>query len=413
MHTTPQQHNATRFDGVRMRHVRHLKVRAARSLFRSAAKISGVVLMCASVIGVYSQIGNTVSYFSDSESSIGNRLQAGVALLSISSADDQQGVAAKLFAARAESDAEATSTGEQSESFIVTISPGDESLPLVYTANGELDASDPSGCDVVELDATFGSYTYSGHILDFSAPTTSTMGDWAFNVSIPDETPGLAPDDLCSGSVVFKAKLSGVSDSLSNTFTDAKRYAFNLRNPHAVLGKDMATSTEATTTVPAVLGVSTSTDPIATSTDATASSTPSTGSSGGAPAPIAPVVPNEASSTTGETGAIATSTDPAPTISNGDDDASATSTAPVGDQQPTGSGAPPSPDAQPNEPPATDTSTPPPAADQTPVPPSDPTAPPASPPPSDPAPAPDAAPASPPPAPSGGDGGGAPAGDAQ
>ncbi len=412
MHTTPQQHNATRFDGVRARYVRRLKIRPERRLFRSAAKIAGVLFMCASVIGVYSQIGSTVSYFSDAESSIGNRLQAGVALLSISSTDDEQGVAAKLFAARAESAEDATSTDTQSESFIVTISPGDESLPLVYAANGELDPSDPKGCDAVTVDATFGEYSYSGRVLDFAGPTTTTMGDWAFNVAIPDGAPGLEPDALCSGAIAFKAKLSGVSASLANTFTDAKRYAFSLRNPHAVAGKDVATSTEATTT-PAVLGASTSTDPVATTTDDTSSSTPAVGSSGGAPAQIVFSLLGGSSTTTDPLVSASTSTDPvATTTPIGGQDAQATSTAGAVEQTSGGSGTPP--DVQPSDPPASDppATTPGDTGDPA-ASPVDPGAGPVSPPSSDQPAAPDPAPAAPPPAPSGGDSGGAPAGDSQ
>jgi hypothetical protein len=126
-----------------------------------------------------------VSYFSDTEASIGNSLKAAAVFLSGGTEDGSNG-----------QDQGEVNIGE--EAFTIHIDAGSSSVPLLYTAHAELSNTNPPGCDQLVLGASFGSSTYSGLLKNFVSPTSSVMGDWKFLVSDPiGDTTALAPNAIC------------------------------------------------------------------------------------------------------------------------------------------------------------------------------------------------------------------------
>jgi predicted ribosomally synthesized peptide with SipW-like signal peptide len=211
-------------------HRRNLK----NIVFYSALKVGGVgVLVCVLFLGVTFS-GSTVAYFNDTETSVGNRMQAGTISFNLSSLDDRGGA---LRVARFASDEIVDETTEEyeeevvgTESFSVDVAPATHSLPLLYSVKGELNPDNSPGCDLMTVKVFFGDYHYNGLVKDFVSPKVSEIGEWSFIIELPEFNDALEPNAECKGSMVFNAELSGVSDDLSKTYTDKKSYAFDLYN---------------------------------------------------------------------------------------------------------------------------------------------------------------------------------------
>ena len=284
-------------------------VRLGGDFVYSCGKIFGILLLCISLISGFSQVGSTVSYFSDSEASVGNRLQAGVVGINLSSTNDAVGKVAFSALTTDASSTVGSYAGEDSDEFVVSVTPGDDSLPILYSVNGVLDKGVPDICGDLDTEVTFGTYGFDGLFKDFGVEATSTMGDWLFKIYPPANGTGTTSPITCSGDIVFHAQVDGVADNAAHAFTDEKRYHFSLtlqgtplEDPQA-LSLEIASSTDVT---------STTTPDVASSTPDTASSTPPVeppapvgGGGGGSTPPVDPIIPptipDPASSTPPET----------------------------------------------------------------------------------------------------------------
>ena len=352
---------------------RQQSLRPGRGLVRSCAKVAGVALLCVAAVAGFSQIGNTVSYFSDSEVSVGNRLQAGIMSLRLSSPDtDTPGIGRLSLASAADAlgTAGAAAVDEQDHSgteFVVSIHPGTASLPFLYTVSGASDAGMPEVCRLIIIAATFGTYHHAGLFTNFAVAATSTMGDWLFRISPPEAGTGTSSPAYCNGRIVFQARLAGDVADGTHGYSDEKQYPFSVFVPGTPLDlkADEATSTP--------IDLDTKSDP---SADGSASSTipvgeitGSGGSSGGGPSgsSISPdthdilatstpdmVNTNPASTTLDISGdPDAASTTPATTDLSGNDAASSTPATGDGDS----GDAVENEDAPPEIPPAPETNT--------------------------------------------------------
>ena len=216
---------------------------APTHFFTRRSLLSGIKMMCVATLTVMvfiglSSVGSTVSYFSDLESSIGNRLQAGILGFRISSFEESAGRFAALEDTSSSTDGlvqgYATGISEEntgSKKFNITIDPDDSSLPIIYTVSSVLDAGNPEGCEEMEISAIFGDYvTYSGSLDDFVTPPLSQMGEWRFEVELPEGIDELGAGAECRGEIVFRAGLDEVSDDLTHTFSDEKKYFFVIKN---------------------------------------------------------------------------------------------------------------------------------------------------------------------------------------
>lgn len=196
----------------------------------SCLKIVAVILFFSAVSLGSLSVGNTFSYFSDNETSVDNKFQAGIVSLLLSPFSD---TASRLSINNFESEPDALdqpvdeiSVG--SKDFSVTVGKDNSTLDILYSAKGELDLENPSGCGVLNLSAWLDEYEYKGLVTDFNFGT-STFGHWLFSVSIPDEN-NLDPDFVCKGKIVFTTFLANVDSGLAETFSDVKEYPFEVKN---------------------------------------------------------------------------------------------------------------------------------------------------------------------------------------
>ncbi len=190
----------------------------------SGLKMIGVVVLIFALFAGLSSIGGTVSYFSDTETSIGNKLQAG-SLGFNNSTTTTPGIAQSLNAIDSN-----TVENISNKQFSVNIEESEGSLPAVYTVSGLLDPGNPVGCDKLNITASLGDYNYDGPFTLFTSTQISEMGEWQFLVSLPVVNAELEPNAICKGEIIFNAGLADVAEELIHTYTDEKRYPFELEN---------------------------------------------------------------------------------------------------------------------------------------------------------------------------------------
>jgi hypothetical protein len=190
-----------------------------KDYFKSIAyfgfKVTGVALISVMFLVTFSSVGSTVSYFNDIEFSNGNRLQAGL-------------IGFNLFGGYENEEEEIENVGHAY--FDANVSQSDRSLPLVYTVTGELHSGNPVGCEQMKLTADFNGFHYKGLVNELNALATTTMGEWDFWAVLPKGISNLPPNALCRGEIVFKVGLAEVDDDLTHTFSDLKKYPFEVYN---------------------------------------------------------------------------------------------------------------------------------------------------------------------------------------
>lgn len=202
----------------------------------STMKMIVVTILTAGSLFGFSTVGGTVSYFSDSEISIGNMLKAGILGFSLSADTDSAARVADLSVADTSTTTDATSSPEEeeyavgSESFVITAGESDGSLPVLFDVTGILDSDNPKGCESLSLDSLIGERHYSGLFKDFLEKGIATTSVGQFTLSLPTENSPLAPDMVCGGALVFHAYLANVPDAVAHVFSDEKRYTFELKN---------------------------------------------------------------------------------------------------------------------------------------------------------------------------------------
>ena len=197
----------------------------------SGLKMIGVAVLIFALFAGLSSVGGTVSYFSDIETSIGNKLQAGILGFANSLKDTSEN---NLLLASAQSVNVLNSDTVENISnkqFSVNVEESDGSLPATYTVSGLLDPGNPVGCDKLNITASLGDYNYyDGLFTLFTSTQISEMGEWQFLVSLPVDNTELEPNAICKGEVIFSAGLADVAEELIHTYTDEKRYPFELKN---------------------------------------------------------------------------------------------------------------------------------------------------------------------------------------
>ena len=177
-----------------------------------------------------SSLGSTVAYFQDPEASTNNHLEAGSLVFEITPTDDDASVAPAAEEPAAFMAMSYAGSVVGNEDYYVTTLQAPESLPAAYTVSGELDSTNPVGCEQLNLTATLSDYLYSGPFVTFTSMPMSDMGEWDFEVSLPNPPSGLAPYAVCRGAIIFAAGLANSDGTMSNTFTDQKRYTFEITN---------------------------------------------------------------------------------------------------------------------------------------------------------------------------------------
>lgn len=216
-----------------------------------------VLIVCAQL----SNIGSTVSYFNEIESSLGNFFVADPLYFMV---------------------APATTTialGQGDTLLVATMTPGEGSDPLQYSVMSLMTGGDPVLCNAINI-LTTAPFPYDGPLIGLGTGMTTYTGPWALTVSL---APGIevTPDTDCSFDLVYRGW--NASSTPGQGYSDTQKVSL--------------TFTYAGTPAPSSSGAPVSPDRgTAPPVDATTTGATSTPDESPPPAD-APVVPDTATST--------------------------------------------------------------------------------------------------------------------
>lgn len=173
-----------------------------------------VILLIVSVNWVgLSALGSTVSYFSDSERSLGNLLAA--ALLDLTTSDG---------------------TGERrtlqcggTQEYHIAVSTHINSLTTTYAAEAEMIGGDTAFCEALGLTALKdGKEVYQGPLLEFATDPQEGAAAWQFLVSLPDDATHIPHKAECDVDLVFRGWCTDVELFSESGFNDIERVPLRL-----------------------------------------------------------------------------------------------------------------------------------------------------------------------------------------
>ncbi|MBC7836578.1 hypothetical protein H7X87_02260 [Acetobacteraceae bacterium] len=191
------------------------------SISVSLVKILSVASVVLALLLGLAQLGSTVSYYAEVETSFNNRLEAGgvEVFLAAGVSGNEPSPLATLRALPTQG----------STSFEVGINTEESTLPVLYQVRAFLNAQNPAGCEDLTLEATFGEYTYTGPLLNFLSPPMSESGWWSFTVSVPEGS-SLAYNAICEGEVQVRVYAESTNETVEKVFTDEKTHSFTVQN---------------------------------------------------------------------------------------------------------------------------------------------------------------------------------------
>jgi hypothetical protein len=213
-------------------------------------KIAGVGFLSALLCFGLGQVGSTVSYFVDIETSLGNIFKA-----------DPLDFAVNL----------ATTTvdmGSGQETVVPTMVPGEDSEPVQYSVQSKMLDGDIGFCSSLTV-LTTAPFPYDGPLLSLNAATTTDTGPWALTV--------FAPKQATTSSVSCRVDLIytgwNANASWGHGYKDVEHVplTFYVMATSTVVETEGLVAGTSTTAVPVVQSVS-SVDSDATSTEATSTS---------------------------------------------------------------------------------------------------------------------------------------------
>ena len=152
-------------------------------------------------LGALSSVGSTISYFSDSESSIGNYLKAdplgfAVSLSGPSSVDMSSGVA----------------------NVEPVFTPSEGSEPIQYSLMSYMTGGDTTLCGLLNMEAT-STFSYSGSLLLLATGMTTTTGALPLQFTLP---PGYAANEntACFVDLIFTGRNASAAPGQGYSFTE-------------------------------------------------------------------------------------------------------------------------------------------------------------------------------------------------
>ncbi len=247
--------------------------------------------------------GGTLSYFSDVENSIGNTFAAGPLDFSVAS-----NIASTTLIA-----------GQVGQTFGITVTPGNDSLPFLYSVSGSTSGSAPF-CAAITASGS-APLSYSGAASAIFATSTSSLAPWSLVLTLPAGAPGVVDGQICILNLTYQAYQQG--GVVNTEYHDTEHVILTITADPPVaspviqdaltdLNQDSTdtSSTSATSGDPALPPVASTTEDVASSTPDTASSTPAI-----PPPPPADNTPPSDGSTTPPTDPVI---DPAPADTSSD-----------------------------------------------------------------------------------------------
>ncbi|MDD5152493.1 MAG: TasA family protein [Candidatus Pacebacteria bacterium] len=193
----------------------------SKYLFWSKKQFSKLlaVLVVVSIFSGVLNVNETVAYYSDTESSVGNTLTAGTLTLGMDSTT--------AFNSDLLYPTDSTSTS-------INIS-NTGSLGSQYIAKTTLSGANVSACDYVTMTATSPTSTYTGLIKDFTSTATSTTNTaWNFGFTVAPSTPPSVWGKTCFFKWTYTAWQGDLPNS-STGFSSVKEKLGSIRIGKAVV----------------------------------------------------------------------------------------------------------------------------------------------------------------------------------
>jgi len=183
---------------------------------KTVKRVSFKLLAFALIVGLngvaLSQIGYTMGYYNDEESSTGNTFKGGMLDIVLSNTEFDGVISNSL--------------GDQSQ-FETNVSLVDGSLPTQYDIEYEQTGGDDSMCDALALNATSGTLSYDGALSAFSIGTTNDFGLWSFIITVLSGE-SVTAGETCEFDLVYKAWIDGVSSFDASGYYDEERFHISI-----------------------------------------------------------------------------------------------------------------------------------------------------------------------------------------
>ena len=162
--------------------------------------------------------GGTVSYFNDTEISVGNLLNAGSLDFSVALAPNES-PNIKLI------------PGESAITIIPSVTGGSGDFLLAYKVRIEqIGGTSPALCNAIDLLASSTPFTYSNKLMMFSYGTTTSLGPLSLSLSLPSGS-DFASTDTCLIDVVYSGWVDGKTEGIE--YHDVERVSLSISDPPA------------------------------------------------------------------------------------------------------------------------------------------------------------------------------------
>ena len=210
------------FDGIR----RNSKTKTFDShqsksgMLYSGLKMTVVVSLALVLFTGLSNMGSTMSYFSDIEQSIGNYLRADPLYFTVTMASSTQ---------------IDLSSGE--EVIVPVMTSGLDSELAQYFVRAEMTGGDSGLCNAIHVLGTF-PFPYDGPILGISTATTTDVGSWTLTTSLAYSS--FATSTSCSIDLVYKGW--NADAPLGSGYTDSEKISLTF-----FVSAESASTTDGTT----------------------------------------------------------------------------------------------------------------------------------------------------------------------
>ena len=180
----------------------------AEALRKLSVKLFAVALIVSLNGFALSQVGYTMGYYNDTESSNDNTFTGGILDIVLSNTEFDGVIS--------------NSSGDQSQ-FATNVSLVDGSLLTQYDVEYEMTGGNASMCDVLALSAAHDAPLYSGALTSFSVSTTTDFGLWSFAISVLSGQ-SVNPGETCEFDFIYKAWIDGVPSFETSGYNDEERF---------------------------------------------------------------------------------------------------------------------------------------------------------------------------------------------
>jgi hypothetical protein len=167
-------------------------------------------------------IGETFAYYNDMEISTGNTYAAGVLDFSLTNTGIEEFIGVTL--------------GEDIK-FVSVLTKTTNSFDIQYQASAEKISGNDNFCNALKLEVFHSTASYDGLLLSFSTPTTTALGTWAFEVSLPSTATNVPHGAVCEIDFVFKGWQTDVINYNDSGFSDEERIRLRLTSRMIVLNE--------------------------------------------------------------------------------------------------------------------------------------------------------------------------------